>query len=98
MLLQTNATITTSQISTAFAVYIGVPSTKDQIQQFGGVVRHKILCQPGTNIQNGDAVYIQSWGANSVEPAVAWTVYSADPAGSLGLECIRVFIGTSKNR
>lgn len=98
MLLQSNATVSTTRLArstnvtsavlTNQPVYLGAPSAKDQAAA-GGIIRYVALFDPGTDVVPGDLLTIQSWGANTVNAADALRVLAAPVAGSLGLEVIR---------
>ena len=101
MLLQKNGTVNTSYSGapklTGAKVFIDSPSPTD-MPSFGGIVRYVILFEPGTDVVPGDMVYIQSFGANSVNPSKGYLVFQADPEGALGLEDIYCVVGEKVQR
>src|SRR5579872_5321194 len=107
MLLDTNAVISTTSgsqsnlgnpVLTCVEVMIGPPSPEDQQAVVGGIVRHVVLFDPGTDIAAGDKLYIQEWGEHTVNPRRSFHVFPPKEAGGLGLEAIKALIGDKIDR
>jgi hypothetical protein len=74
------------------------PPTEKDMAQYGGIVRHVVRLEPGTDIAPGDVLTITAWGDHDVSRLRPYHVLSADPAGNWDLTVIRAVIGERVQR
>lgn len=58
----------------------------EAITAAGGYIEYRALFPPGTDIKQGDELYIEAWGPNTVDAAHRSLVTWAINQGGLGLE------------
>jgi hypothetical protein len=98
--------ITNAQVSTSAAgvpKLVGTPAniappTEKDMAQYGGIVRHVVRLDAGTDIAPGDVLTIDAWGSHDLSRMRPYHVLSADPAGNWDLLVIRAVVGERVQR